>query len=177
MTIPAPPLPEADVARPTATPPAIARPARDMSSPRTLVAVVGIGALFVIACVLGVAMSGLVGFVTSGLGISGLGIGDEAGAGVARSPYAAPSARVPSDTFPDGQWLVAADIRPGTYSVTVPAGSPGCTWERNASTDGTASSVLETGTAKEGEALVVSIKDTDKVFQSHGCGTWQRTAD
>lgn len=49
--------------------------------------------------------------------------------------------------------------------------------ERNASTDRTPSSVLEAGTAKSGEAIVVSIKSTDKVFQSTGCGTWHRTGD
>lgn len=157
MTLPAQSLPDAEI-----TP-----PRRELSSPAAFIAVVAVSALVVILCVLGATMSGLFNFVTSG----------EPGTKAAPSANSAPSARVPAGIFPDGQWLVGGDIQPGTYSATVPAGSPGCTWERNASTDGTASSVLETGTAKEGEALVVGIKDTDKIFQSRGCGIWRRTAD
>jgi hypothetical protein len=87
------------------------------------------------------------------------------------------SARVPATTVPDGQWLVGGDVQAGTYAVTVVAGSPGCHWERNASTDGTASAVLDSGNGGAGEVIVVSVKDTDKIFQSKSCGTWHRTGD
>jgi hypothetical protein len=93
------------------------------------------------------------------------------------SSPAAGGPRVAGTSFDDGQWLVSGDIQPGTYKAVVPPESGGCSWERSASTDGTASSVLESGAGKGGESLVVGIKPTDKVFQSSGCGTWHRTGD
>ena len=140
-------------------------PKREFSSRFAFIGVVIVGALVVIGCVLGTTMSGLFQFS-----------GDTANA--AADPSSGPSGpRVPGTSFDDGQWLVSGDIQPGTYAVTVPPDSGGCTWERNASTDGTPSAVLESGAGKSGEALVVGIKTTDKVFQSNGCGTWHRTGD
>jgi hypothetical protein len=140
---------------------------REFSSPFAFVGVVIVGALVVIGCVLGTTMSGLFR-----LG------GDTVSASAADPASSGPTGpRVPGTRFDDGQWIVSGDIQPGTYSATVPASSAGCTWERNASTDGTASAVLESGVGKGGQSLVVGIKSTDKVFQSNGCGTWQRTGD
>lgn len=129
--------------------------------------VVGVGALVVILCVLGVSFTGLFNITSSGAAPA-----TDTGPAPANLP-----ARVPVASFPDGQWLVGADIQAGNYSATVPVGSPGCSWERTESTDGTAASVLESGTAKEGEQTVVNVRVTDKVFQSNGCGIWTRTAD
>jgi hypothetical protein len=140
-------------------------PKREFSSPFAFIGVVIVGALVVIGCVLGTTMSGL--FQFSGGTVNAA---DPASAGPS-------GARVPGSSFEDGQWLVSGDIQPGTYAVTVPPDSAGCTWERTAATDGTASSVLESGAGKSGDALVVGIKTTDKVFQSNGCGTWHRTGD
>jgi hypothetical protein len=155
------------VTLPTQSPPATEPDSSRFSSPAGFVVVVGVGALVVILCVLGVSFTGLFNFGASG------------GSTTAVDAPAPPNvpARVPVATFPDGQWLVGADIQAGNYRSTVPAGSPGCVWERTESTDGTAASVLESGTAKEGEQLVVNVRATDKVFQSTGCGTWTRTAD
>jgi hypothetical protein len=140
---------------------------REFSSPFAFAGVVIVGALVVIGCVLGTTMSGLFRFG-----------GDPVNAAAADPTTSRPAGpRVPGTSFNDGQWLVAGDIQPGTYAVTVPPTSDGCTWERNASTDGTASAVLESGVGKGGQSLVVGIKSTDKVFQSSGCGTWHRTGD
>jgi hypothetical protein len=142
-------------------------PKREFSSPFAFAGVVIVGALVVIGCVLGTSMSGLFKFG-----------GDTGNAAAADSSSSGPAGpRVPGTTFDDGQWIVSGDIQPGTYAVTVPADTSGCTWERNASTDGTASSVLESGVGKGGQALVVGIKPTDKVFKTNGCGTWHRTGD
>jgi hypothetical protein len=142
-------------------------PKREFSSPFAFVGVVIVGALVVIGCVLGTTMSGLFNFGS-----------DSVNAAAAEPTSSGPTgARVPGTSMDDGQWLVSGDIQPGTYAATVPPDSAGCTWERNASTDGTASAVLESGTGKSGQALVVGIKTTDKVFQSTGCGTWHRTGD
>lgn len=160
MTLPAP--------APTVVPPEATEPDEDESSPAALLVVVGVSTLVVILCVLGATLSGLFSFVTVLESTSALG---------SALPTGAVSARAPGTSFPDGQWVIGGDIQPGTYSVTVAAGSSGCTWERNAATDGTASAVLESGTGIAGEAIVVSIKDTDKAFQSKGCGAWQRLGD
>jgi hypothetical protein len=159
VTLPAQSLPDA---------PEAPQPDREVSSPAAFIAVVAVSALVVILCVLGATMSGLFNFSASA---------DQPSDAATTASGSDQGARVPASSFPDGQWLVGGDIRPGTYAVTVAAGTAGCTWERNASTDGNATSVLESGNGKAGEALVVSIKDTDKVFQSRGCGTWQRTSD
>jgi len=140
-----------------------------MSTPTAFFVVVGVTAAVVIACILGVSFTGLFNLANTNTTS-----GDGAPPAV---PGNAPGSRVAVDQFPDGQWAVNADIRAGTYATTVPANSPGCTWERNASTDGTSAAVLETGTGKEGEHLVANIPDTDKFFQSSGCGTWHRTGD
>ena len=139
-------------------------PERETSFPLTFLAVVGVSALVVILCVLGAAMSGLFAF------------GTFSDAPPANS-VPGPAEKAPATSMPDGQWLVGQDIQPGSYSVTVVAGSPGCSWERNASTDGSAASVLDSGAGTEGQTLVVEIRDTDAVFQSRDCGTWERTGD
>lgn len=156
MTLPAPWLPDAGEPGEDESP-----PERDSSSPVTLLAVVGVSALVIILCVLGAAMSGLFYFDTK------------------TTPAVAvtQSERVPGTSMEDGQWLVGSDIQPGSYTVTVMAGSPGCSWERNANTDGTATSVLESGGGAEGETIVVQVRETDAIFQSRDCGVWQRTGE
>jgi hypothetical protein len=77
----------------------------------------------------------------------------------------------------DGQWLVGDDIDSGTFATTVPADSPGCAWERADADDGSAASLLDSGTAEPGEALAITIKPTDRVFRTTGCGTWHAIAE
>jgi hypothetical protein len=133
-----------------------------------MIAVIGVATLVVVLCGLGAAMSGLFDFA------SGSGDAETAATG---GPAAGGDVPAPRTSFTDGQWIVGNDIEAGTYSVKVTAGSSGCAWERNANTDGTATSVLESGSGGEGQALVVIIRSTDKVFQSKNCGTWSRTGD
>lgn len=160
MTLPAP--------SPPAAPPKAPDPDQEASSPIAFIAVVVVATLVVILCGLGATMSGLFDFAKS-----------SAAPATATSAPAVTDAhvRVPGTTFVDGQWLVGGDIQPGTYSVTVKSGSPGCTWERDSSTDGTAASVLESGNGHSDEVIVVVIKETDKVFQSRNCGSWHRISD
>ncbi len=73
----------------------------------------------------------------------------------------------------DGLWVVGDDIDYGTFAATVPTDSPGCTWERADSDDGSSASVIDSGIAKPGENIVVTIKETDRVFRTSGCGTWR----
>ena len=165
MTLPAQSLPDDATEADPIDPDDAGDPSeREPSFTLTFIAVVGISALVVILCVLGAALFG--GFNLGGGA-------DEPSA----SGGTGPVERAPATTMPDGQWLVGKDIQPGSYSVTVPAGSPGCSWERNASTDGSATSVLESGSGTEAQTLVVGIRATDVVFQSRGCGTWERTGD
>jgi hypothetical protein len=133
-----------------------------LSSPAAFIAVVAVSALVLIGCVLAATIGGLFGSFSQS--------GDDA----APAPtWIDPSRREAATSFEDGQWLVAQDILAGTYRTSIPANSPGCAWERSASTDGTASSVLESGAGPAGTALTVTIKATDAVFLSHGCGSWQ----
>lgn len=153
---------------PPAAHPEAPDPDPEATRPIAFIAVIGVATLIVILCGLGATMSGLFDFAKN------------SGAPAAAATSAAAvdvGARVPGTTFPDGQWLVGGDIQPGTYTVVVVPGSAGCTWERDSSSDATATSVLESGNGSGGETLVVNIRDTDKVFQSTNCGTWHRTSD
>jgi hypothetical protein len=133
-----------------------------LSSPAAFIAVVAVSALVLIGCVLAATVGGLFGSFSPA-----------ADRATPAPTWIDPSRREAATSFDDGQWLVARDIHAGTYRTSVPATSPGCAWERNASTDGTASSVLESGAGPAGTALAVTIKETDAVFLSHGCGSWQ----
>jgi hypothetical protein len=136
-----------------------------VSSPAAFIAVVAVSALVIILCVLGATLSGLFGFITN----------TETTTEPTPTNLPTPEVRAMSNSFDDGQWLVGTDVQAGTYETTVPAGSAGCTWERKSASDGIASSVLESGLGREGDKLVVDIRQTDKVFQAQGCGTWRRT--
>jgi hypothetical protein len=141
---------------------------RSVPSPAAFIAVVAVSALVIILCVLGAFLSGLFGTLTSP---------EDTSAQVPVASPIPPTASAALTSFDDGQWLVGTEIQAGAYETTVPAGSAGCTWERNDSTDGTAQSVLESGVGREGDVLVVDIRATDTVFQSQGCGLWQRRTD
>jgi hypothetical protein len=74
-------------------------------------------------------------------------------------------------SFADGEFAVGEDIKSGTYTTKVPPDST-CSWERASSTDGSAASVIDSGVETPGKDVVVTIKATDEVFRSQGCGTW-----
>jgi hypothetical protein len=158
------------VTLPTQSPPDATEPdqtpARAPSSPAALIAVVGVSALVVILCVLGATLAGLFNFLDDG-----------STAGSEPEPGTLASDAGPLTLFDDGQYLVMRDVQSGTYTTRVPPTSSGCTWERKSASDGTASAVLESGRGEPEELIVVNIRETDRIFQSQGCGTWQRTAD
>ena len=163
MTLPARSIPDAPAEDPDLDP-----DSEKESSPKAVVAVVGLATLVVVFCGIGAAFSGVFDFGSDSASTD---------APVSAAPNVDQPPKVPGTTFSDGQWLVGEDIQAGTYSVTVGPDSPGCTWERNANTNGVPSSVLESGNGAAGKALVVNIRQTDKIFQSVHCGTWQRTSD
>ncbi|HEY2846177.1 MAG TPA: hypothetical protein VGI80_00065, partial [Pyrinomonadaceae bacterium] len=71
-------------------------------------------------------------------------------------------------TFIGGSQIVGKDIQPGTYRTR--AGTPSCSWTRKSGFTGDPSEALATATP-QGPA-VVTIKATDKGFDSTGCGMW-----
>jgi hypothetical protein len=172
VTLPAQSLQDAsepdDVEPPDGGRVATANPARELPFPLAFFSVIGVSALVIILCVIGATVAGGFDFLRS----------DDATPQVsATSDFTAPTAGAPANQFADGMWLVPADVTPGTYKATVPADSPGCSWERRSSTSGTTDAVLESGTGTRGEVQVVIIQATDKVFQAQGCGIWRRTSD
>ena len=74
-------------------------------------------------------------------------------------------------TFVDGSHIVGSDIKPATYRTRTR--SPGCYWARQAGFSGQIGDILANG--NESGPAIVTIKPSDKGFDSRGCGTW--TAD
>jgi hypothetical protein len=72
-------------------------------------------------------------------------------------------------TFPDGDWVVGADIAPGTYHSV---NGYNCYWER---ARGFAHDLSEIITTLNNERSgSVTIDSTDVRFTSKGCGTWTK---
>jgi hypothetical protein len=142
-------------------------PARSVTRPLALMAVIAIGIMILTACLFGAAFSGVFGnlFAQS----------VDEGVGTLEVSVAPDTAQL-ATRFDDGLWLVGRDIVAGTYQTTVPVTSGGCVWERGASADGTLSSMLESGAGDPGVQVVVTIKATDSVFRSHDCGAWVQIA-
>jgi len=98
---------------------------------------------------------------------------------------AAPSSGVPTtvagpkaDIGGDGVFLVPTEVKPGTYRAVVPKpatgaeGLPSCYWARLKDTNGDVNSIIANDTATAGQTLTVTVKSTDKAFQTTGCGSW-----
>jgi hypothetical protein len=79
------------------------------------------------------------------------------------------TATVTRGTFEDGTYRVGKDIRPGTYRSH---GGSGCYWARLRSFSGSLNAIL----ANENESgpAIVTIKRTDRGFETQGCGNWTR---
>lgn len=71
-------------------------------------------------------------------------------------------------TFGDGTYQVGHDIQPGTYRTRV--ASPGCYYERLSGFSGSVSDIIANNDTNN--PAIVTIKATDKGFDSQGCGTW-----
>ncbi len=70
----------------------------------------------------------------------------------------------------DGTFEVGVDVKPGTY-VSKPSPNGNCYWARLSGTDGFDSIIDNANTS--GQALV-TIKKSDKFFESSGCSDWIR---
>jgi hypothetical protein len=68
----------------------------------------------------------------------------------------------------DGIYLVGVDIKPGTYRS---GPNPDCYWARLSDTNGDLDSILANN---NGGNQVVTIKRTDKAFETARCGEWTR---
>lgn len=68
----------------------------------------------------------------------------------------------------DGIYLVGTDIKPGTYR-NGPEGD--CYWARLRNTNGDLDSIIANN---NGGNQVVTIKRTDKAFETSNCGTWRK---
>jgi hypothetical protein len=72
-------------------------------------------------------------------------------------------------SFGDGTYRVGKDIRPGTYRSL---GGDGCYWARLKSFGGGLNAILANANAS-GPTLV-TIKRTDKGFETSGCSNWTK---
>jgi hypothetical protein len=79
----------------------------------------------------------------------------------------APAASIPGD----GTFLIPADVKPGIYRASAPD-SGNCYWARLKSTDGSLDSILANGNASG--PVTVTIKKTDKAFETSGCSDFVR---
>jgi len=68
----------------------------------------------------------------------------------------------------DGVYLVGMDIKPGTYRN---GAEDGCYWERLSNTSGDFDAIIANG---NGGNQVVTIKKTDKAFNTEDCGAWRK---
>ncbi len=80
------------------------------------------------------------------------------------APPPEPAAAIPDD----GTWLVGTDVKPGTYRSS----SDGdCYWARLKNTSGDFEAILANG---NGGNQVVTIKKSDKAFESTRCAPWTK---
>jgi hypothetical protein len=76
-----------------------------------------------------------------------------------------------SDTsFGEGTFIVGVDMQPGTYQSSA---GEGCYWARLKAFSGSISDVIANDFRTSGHATV-TIKASDKGFQSSSCGDWTR---
>lgn len=72
--------------------------------------------------------------------------------------------------FGDGTHRVGKDIKAGTYRTRT--GSDLCYWERLKGFSGSLNAIIANG--NESSPAIVTIKPTDKGFQTSGCADWSR---
>lgn len=73
----------------------------------------------------------------------------------------------------DGTFRVPQDAKPGTYRSAGPDESKlGCYWARLDNTSGDTSAILANNLVQG--PTTVTIKTTDKAFETSGCQTWAR---
>jgi hypothetical protein len=71
----------------------------------------------------------------------------------------------------DGTYIVGKDIKSGTWRST---GGDFCYWARLSGFGGTSGSIIANDIVSSGKTIV-TIRSTDKGFETKGCGTWSRS--
>lgn len=70
----------------------------------------------------------------------------------------------------DGTYQVGVDVKPGTYVSQKPS-SGNCYWARLSGTDGLGGIIANNNSSGQS---VVTIRKTDKYFESSGCSDWTK---
>ncbi len=70
----------------------------------------------------------------------------------------------------DGTYQVGVDVKPGTYISQKPS-SGNCYWARLSGTDGLGGIIANNNSSGQS---VVTIRKTDKYFESSGCSDWTK---
>jgi len=76
----------------------------------------------------------------------------------------------PTAPFGSGDWIVGADVAPGTWQSS--GGGGGCSWERVNAFTGALTAVLGNGNALGVRDQTVTIQPGDVGFRSVGCDSW-----
>jgi hypothetical protein len=142
---------------------------RRLPSPVVFAAMVVVGAIVVALCVLGATLTGVFSLHSTSDGAAAA----DTSPSYPAPPFVAPT-RALADHFGDGQWIVNDDVRPGTYVTTVPATSPGCSWEREGAGNVNGVPFPESGSGHANEQITIFLSEKDTVVSSEGCGTWHR---
>jgi hypothetical protein len=88
----------------------------------------------------------------------------------------APAKPAPAQIAQDGVHMVPGEVKPGTYRTTVPPDSFGCYWARLKGTSGQFEDTIANGNGTAGQRMTVTVKASDKAFNTEHCGTWTQTA-
>lgn len=94
---------------------------------------------------------------------------ETAAATPAQTEVATPTEAPEPEGYDDGTWLVGEDIAPGRYRTT--DASRTCYWARLSGLTGSLDDVLANDIGS-GPSQVIDILDSDRAFDSNGCGTW-----
>lgn len=166
--VPGPPQPQYGSPATTPAPPAKKRMGTGLI---VFLALVGLCALF-----------GIIGAIATAVGGDQDPAAPAAAATTAAAP-AAPTPAAPAATIPaaaprppgiyqQGILIVPTEVPPGTYRATVPTDSANCYWARLKGTSGTLDDILANGNGDPGQRVTVTIRASDKAFETTGCGDW-----
>jgi hypothetical protein len=86
---------------------------------------------------------------------------------------AAPRSKPKPAGIGDGMRKVGTDVQPGRYTTKVPEG-PYCYWERLRGSGGELDDIIANDNREPGTRAYVTIRTSDKFFNSEDCGTWTR---
>lgn len=129
-------------------------------------------AAFVLGVMLGAALTGGGSSTTAGGATATRTVTAPAKTVTAQVPAAKAPAAAPAASFPgDGTYEVGVDVKPGTYKSAKPA-SGNCYWARLKGDSGQLADIIANNNSSG--PSVVTIKSTDKVFQTTGCEDWVR---